>query len=52
VGIVNLAFHHKDWNMFVTWQERAVGPELLPDIGGVVDANIEVGEVADMCRKV
>jgi hypothetical protein len=36
-----------DRHIFIIGQQRAVGPELAADIGGVMDADIEIGIVAD-----
>jgi hypothetical protein len=41
-----------DRHIFVVRQQRIVGPELLADIGRVVDADVEIGVVADDARQV
>jgi hypothetical protein len=40
-----------DWDMLVIGQQRAIGPEKLSDIRGVVDADIEISVVANLERK-
>ena len=41
-----------DRHVLVVRQERLVGPELAAGVGGVVDADEEVGIVADRRRQV
>ncbi len=41
-----------DRHIFVVGQQRAFGPELATDIGRVVDADVEVGVVADQAGHV
>ena len=41
-----------DRHIFVVGQQRIVGPELLADIGGVVNADVEIGVVADQAGHV
>ena len=41
-----------DRHIFVVGQQRIVGPELLADIGRVMDADVEIGVVADQARHV
>ena len=41
-----------DRHIFVVGQQRIVGPELLADIGRVMDADVEIGVVADQARQV
>src|SRR3954451_25420213 len=36
-----------DRHIFVVWKQRIVRPELLADVGGVMNADVEVGVVAD-----
>ena len=40
-----------DRHELVVRQQRVVGPELLADVGGVVDPDIEVGVVTDARRQ-
>ena len=41
-----------DRHIFVVGQQRIVGAELLADVGRVMDADVEVGVVADQARHV
>ena len=40
-----------DRHIFVVRQKWIVGPENLADIGGVMDAHVEVGLIADPRRE-
>ena len=41
-----------DRDIFIVWQQRIVGPELLADIHGVVNADVEISVVPDEARHV
>ena len=41
-----------DGNVLVVRQQRIIGTELLADIGGMMNADVEIGVVADMRRQV
>jgi hypothetical protein len=40
-----------DGHPFVIWQQRVVRPEQLADIRGVVNADVEVGVIANLARQ-
>ena len=41
-----------DRHIFIIGQQGIVGPELLADVGGVMNADIEIGIVADEAGQV
>ena len=41
-----------DRHIFVVGEQRIVGPELLADVRGMMNADVKVGEVADETRHV
>ena len=40
-----------DWDIFVVGEQGLVGAELRADVGGVMDADVKIGVVADRARQ-